>query len=79
MGEYNNPVPIKCWEAFLIFCNCEFDRKEGSHHHWKCPNCWRTITFWGHKKEVPRFHVRTCLKSMNKTNSEFNKWAKSNC
>ena len=29
MGEYNNPVPIKCWEAFLIFCNCTFDRKDG--------------------------------------------------
>jgi len=79
MGEYNNPVPIKCWEAYLKFCKCFFDRQDGSHHHWKCPNCWRTITFWGHKKEVPRFHIRTCLKTMGKTQTEFNRWVKDNC
>lgn len=79
MGEYNKPVPTKCWKAYLAFCGCTEDRIDGSHHHWKCPDCWRTVTFWGHKKEVPRFHILTCLRTMGKTNSQFNKWAKQNC
>ncbi len=79
MGEYNKPIPTKCWESYLTFCGCKFDRQQGTHHHWKCPNCFRTVTFWGHKKDVPRFHISTCLKTMGKTNSEFNKWIKSNC
>lgn len=79
MGEFNNPVPTKCWEAFLISIGCSFKREQGSHHHWKCPDCLRTVTFWGHQKEVPRFHVRTNLKTLGKTNSEFNKWTKANC
>ncbi len=79
MTEYNNPVKVKCWESYLIFNKCNFLRNQGTHHHWKCPDCIRTITFWGHKKTLPRIHVRTCLRTMGKTNSEFNKWAKNNC
>ena len=79
MGKYNNPVPIKCWEDFLIYHKCKFVRQKGSHHHWKHPGSKRTITFHGHKKEVPRFHIQTCLKTMKITNSTFNTWAEANC
>jgi len=79
MTKYNNPVPTKCWEAYLKSLGCNYDREDGTHHHWKCPNCFGTITFWGHKKEIPRFHIRTNLRTLNKTNKQFNTWADSNC
>lgn len=79
MGEYNKPVKTKCWEAFLIKNGCNFLRQDGSHHHWKCPNCFRTITFWGHKKEIPRFHTKTCLRTMGKTNKQLNDFIKKHC
>ena len=79
MTKYNNPVPTKCWEAYLKSLGCDYDREDGTHHHWKCPNCFRTITFWGHKKDIPRFHIRTNLRTLKKTNKQFNSWADSNC
>lgn len=79
MGEHDKPVKTKCWESYLKHCGCTFKRKQGSHHHWKCPNCWRTITFWGNKKEVPRFHIKSCLKTMGINNNTFNEWVKANC
>jgi len=79
MGEYNNPVPTSCWEAYLESLNCEFKKNDGSHHKWKCPNCFRSIIFWGHKKEIPRFQILTNLKTLGLTNKQFNTWAKENC
>ena len=79
MGEYNNPVPVKCWEAFLHSRNCKFKKNDGSHHIWKCPKCLRPVVFWGHKKEVPRFQVQSNLRTMKLTNKIFNDWAKENC
>lgn len=79
MGGNNGPVSTKCWESFLLANDCQFQKNDGSHHKWKCPNCWRSIIFWGHKKEVPRMHIRSNLKTMGKTNTEFNEWAKENC
>lgn len=79
MGEYNNPVPTSCWESYLKFCKCDFIKSDGSHHKWKCPKCYRSIIFWGHKKEIPRFQIKTNLKTLGKTNKQFNDWAKNNC
>lgn len=79
MGEYNNPVPTSCWEAYLKHLNCEFKKNDGSHHKWRCPNCLRSIIFWGHKKEIPRFQILTNLKTLGLTNKQFNTWSKANC
>lgn len=79
MSEYNNPVPIKCWEKFLKSHNCTFKKNNGSHHIWSCPNSIRPIVFWGHKKEVPRFHVKNNLRDLGLDNSYFTDWAKKNC
>lgn len=79
MGGFNKPIPTKCWEKFLKSCNCGFVRQKSSHHLWKCPNAIRTITFWGDKKDVPRFHINSNLESMGKTKKEFNDWIKENC
>lgn len=79
MGNYNRPIPIKCWEAFLIYSQCEFKSNNGSHHKWKCPGCLRSVIFHGHKKEVPRFHINTCLATMGVSKNEFNNWSDKNC
>ncbi|HCS20786.1 MAG TPA: hypothetical protein DIW47_09540 [Bacteroidetes bacterium] len=79
MGDLGGPVLTKCWESYLVFKKCRFDRQQGTHHHWKCPDCWRTVTFWGNKKEVPRFHIINNLRNLGVSNGEFNKWVKENC
>ena len=43
MGN-NRPVKTKNWVRFLIAHNCKYLRTKASHDHYKCPNCWRTIT-----------------------------------
>ena len=78
MGN-NRPIPIGCWENFLISKGCEFVRIRASHHHWKCPNCLRPITFWGNEKEIPGFHIKTCLNTLGIKRTSFLQWVKENC
>lgn len=79
MGEYNNPVKVKCWKKFLKSKNCREKRTKASHHLWNCPNCKRPIVFWGNKKEIPRMHINTNLDTLGIDKDEFNKWLKDNC
>ena len=79
MTKYNNPVPTKCWESYLKAQGFSYVRQKSSHHHWKRPKCKRTITFHGSHKEIPRFHIRTCLRTLNQTIKQFNDWAEANC
>lgn len=73
------PIPVSCWRNFLISKGCTYARDKASHEHWKCPNCLRTITFWGSKKEVPGFHIETNLRTMGIPNEEFMQWVNQNC
>lgn len=73
------PILVACWRNFLRFKNCEYLRDKASHEHWKCPKCFRTVTFWGSKKEVPGFHIETCLKTMGVSKEDFLEWVESNC
>ena len=79
MTQFNKPVKTKCWEKFLAHSGCYFVRIRSSHHHWKCPGCLRTVTFWGAKKEVPRFHINSCLRTMSISPEDFNAWEAENC
>lgn len=79
MTKYNNPVKTKCWENYLKEIGCEFIRIKSSHHHWKCPDCLRTITFWGSSKEIPRFQINTNLATLGINKKDFNKWLDDNC
>jgi predicted RNA binding protein YcfA (HicA-like mRNA interferase family) len=63
MGN-NRPVKTSDWVAFLIAHNCKYIRTVGSHAHYKCPNCLRTITFRPKDKDVPALHAKTNLRSM---------------
>ena len=65
--------------VYLRHRDCTLIRSDGSHHKWKCPNCLRSIIFWDHKKVVPRFHIDTCLKTLEEAKKEFNAWVKKDC
>ncbi|GHB44368.1 hypothetical protein GCM10008106_26780 [Mongoliitalea lutea] len=72
-------IKTVCWRKFLESKGCLYNRTKSSHEHWKCPNCFRTITFHGHHKEVPEFHIKTNLMTMDVTFEEFLKWVEENC
>lgn len=79
MSNFNNPIKTKCWKKFLEASGCEFNRITSSHHIWKCPGCKRSIVFRGAEKEIPQFHISTCLKTMDISKSQFNNWIENNC
>ncbi len=78
MGN-NRPIKTKCWIAFLHYKKCVYKRTKASHVHYKCPNCFRTITFREKDKEIPPLHIQTNLRTMGITMKDFYEWAKENC
>ena len=78
MGN-NRPVKTKDWVAFLIFHECVYLRTKASHDHYKCPNCFRTITHREKDKEIPALHAKTNLTTMGKTMQELYDWIEENC
>ncbi|MDR7215134.1 MULTISPECIES: type II toxin-antitoxin system HicA family toxin [Dyadobacter] len=78
MGN-NRPVKLKDWIRFLEAHGCKHERhSSGSHDHWKCPGCWRTITHRIHLKEIPPMHLKTNLVSMGKTLEYLYDWIEKN-
>ena len=78
MGN-NRPVKTKCWIKFLEAHGCQYKRTKASHDHYKCPGCFRTITFRGKDKAIPPLHLQTNLKTMGKTLQELYDWIEKNC
>lgn len=79
MGNYR-PIKVKCWEKFLESLGCKFSRTaKGSHHIWKCPNCFQSIVFRGAEKEIPFSHISTNLVTMNIDKEVFLQWVEANC
>ena len=77
MGN-NRPVKTKDWIRFLEAHGCEYLRTKASHDHWKCPNCFRTITHREKDKEIPSMHLRTNLKTMGKVLKDLYEWIENN-
>ncbi|HHC78261.1 MAG TPA: type II toxin-antitoxin system HicA family toxin [Flavobacteriia bacterium] len=73
------PIKTKCFIAFLKYKKCVEKRSKGSHHQYKCPGCWRTITIRPKDKNIPPLHVMTNLKSMGVSMADFKAWADKNC
>ena len=74
-----HPVKVSCFEKFLIDMRCVYQRTKGSHIHYKCPNCFRTITFVKNLKEVPVNHIFTNLRTMKINRNLFLNWIEKNC
>lgn len=77
MGN-NRPVKTSDWEAFLKFLGCRHIRTKASHDHYKCPNCFRTITHRGKDKDIPAFHLKTNLTTLSLTLDYLYKWIEEN-
>lgn len=78
MGN-KRPVKVSDWEKFLLAHDCVQKRHKGtSHEHWKCPNCFRTITFRSQYKEIPAMHLKTNLITMGYTLEYLYKWIEEN-
>lgn len=77
MGN-NRPVKTKDWVAFLESHGCKYQRTKSSHDHYKCPNCFRTITHREKDKEIPALHAKTNLKTLGKTLQELYEWIEEN-
>ena len=79
MARKFRPVKTKCFEKFLTSHKFSFNRQASSHHHWRKPGVNRTITFEGNEKDIPPFHIQTCLKTIGITPKEFYEWVSKNC
>jgi predicted RNA binding protein YcfA (HicA-like mRNA interferase family) len=77
----NRPVKKKDWIRFLRSRGCVERAKKGnsgSHTHWKCPNCYRTITFRINEKEIPPVHLQTNLSVMGLKLADLYDWLDKN-
>ena len=78
MGN-NRPVKTKDWIAYLKANKCYYLRTKGSHDHYKCPDCFRTITHREKDNVIPAMHLKTNLATMGKTLVELYQWIEENC
>ncbi|PAM96632.1 hypothetical protein B4N84_01330 [Flavobacterium sp. IR1] len=78
MGN-NRPVKTKHWVAFLKAHGCSYSRTKASHDHYKCPNCFRTVTHREKDKEIPALHLHTNLSTMGFTMDYMYNWIDENC
>ena len=68
------PVPTKKFRKFLRERGLRHIRSHGDHEIWDYPNnskLLRPITFIGCEKEIPSFHIRTNLKTLDVSYDEF--------
>jgi transposase-like protein len=75
----NRPLKTKHFVKYLEFIKCNYVRTTASHEHWRCPNCFRTITFQGKNKDIPGFHIHTLAKTLGVNTSEIYEWIDKNC
>jgi len=78
MGN-DHPIKTKCWLKFLSYKNCKYLRTVASHHQYKCPNCLKAVTVRSNDKDVPGLHVRTILKVMGVSYTDFMSWKNKHC
>ena len=58
-------IKVKDFRKFLKSEGLKYYRTEGSHEIWGRIDLLRPITFQGAKKEIPPFHIRTNLKTLD--------------
>jgi len=77
MGNFR-PLPVKCFEAFLIANGFIKDRISASHHIWTKKGVCRSVVIQGNEKEVPAFHLRTNCRTIGCTLDQMYSWAEDN-
>ena len=64
-------IKTKNFRKFLKSEGLEFYRTKGSHEIWGKLELTRPIVFQGAKKEIPAFHIRTCLRTLHISVEDF--------
>ena len=77
MGKYR-PIKTKDWVAFLEAHGCKYKRTASSHDHYKCPNCFRTITHREKDPEIPALHLKTNLTTIGYSFEYLLEWIENN-
>ena len=70
MGKLS-PISTRKFRKFLQYVGCEYSRIEGDHEIWKRDGLKRPVTFITNEKEVPPFHIRTNLKTLEMSSDEY--------
>ena len=71
MSRKLHPIKTRTFRKFLKKQNCKFVRIKGDHEIWRKQNLIRDIVFVTNEKEVPPFHIKTNLKTLNISVEEF--------
>ena len=78
MGNLRS-VKVSCWIEFLDYNGWKYKSTESSHDKWTKPGFFRPVIFRGAEKEIPLFHIETCLRTMGITKKELKAWLDENC
>jgi len=68
------PIPTKKFKKYLKYKGLKHLRSEGDHEIWDFPNdnrLFRPVTFIGCEKEIPALHIKTNLKTLGISYSDF--------
>jgi predicted RNA binding protein YcfA (HicA-like mRNA interferase family) len=72
----HKPVSTKKFKKYLKSLGLEYKRTHGDHEIWDYPDAstlLRPVTFIGCEKEVPAFHIKKNLETLNIDHLEFDK------
>lgn len=67
-------VPTSTFIKFLKYKGLVYKRTKGDHEIWDYPNgncLLRPVTFIGKEKDIPNTHIKTNLKTLNISYTEF--------
>lgn len=70
MPRIFKPIKRSKFEKFLEFIGCTYQRTKGDHLIYSKPGLKRSIVFTT-AKEIPAFHIRTNLRTLNMSYEEF--------
>lgn len=65
------PVRWQQFEKVLLALGCEFQRQNGSHRVYKCPEIIRPIIVPAHTKPIPEFVIKNNLRLLGITSKEY--------
>jgi len=65
------PVQTSKFRKFLTSKGLKHIRTKASHEIWSRKDLLRPVVFQGAKKQIPEFHIRTNLKTLEVSEAEF--------
>lgn len=76
MGELHT-IKTSDWRKFLTYKKLHFHRIKGDHEIWVKEGLLRPVVFRTNEKEIPIFHIKTNLKTIQSDMQELRNFLKS--